>query len=330
MASGMTRREILRAGAMAVGALAGWGGSARAQAGKLRVGYNFSFWSTTLIYAVEEGLFERAGLTVDARAFDSGKAVRDAMIARAIDVGMIGGTPFVVGAAKGDLVGIAVLSYGGKSTMVVARKGSGIVSVADLKGKKVGLQVGSTTGTIFLEKVAPKFGLKKGDYQVYNIAFGEHVAALAAGSVDAIVSDDPRPAVAEHQGIGVGIINFSDFDILPAMLAAHPRALQEQPEAIVRMLRAWLGAVKVFHADRRRVVEVMQRSFTRRGVTMPLEVVEACVNRVDVGPEITPAILEYFNDQAKILRAQGALKEAPDFTKLLRPEFLQRAKEASS
>ena len=75
------------------------------------------------------------------------------------------GPSFIIGNEKGGLVAIAKIEYVGKTARVMARKDLGLKTVADLRGKKVANQTGSSTGNIFVDQIATKAGLKKGDYQ---------------------------------------------------------------------------------------------------------------------------------------------------------------------
>ena len=55
------------------------------------------------------------------------------MVGGRIDLGVLGSTPFVVGAAKGDMVAIGMSMYAGKTDLIVAGKNTGIKSIADLR-----------------------------------------------------------------------------------------------------------------------------------------------------------------------------------------------------
>ncbi len=123
--------------------------------------------------AESEDLFKKAGANVKIFTFDSGKTTRDAMIAGRIDIGVIGATPFVIGAAKGELEAIAIALYGAKTLSIVGGLKSGVNSVKDLKGRKVGSQLGSATDFVFQNKILPKFGLSKSDVQVINVTLPE-------------------------------------------------------------------------------------------------------------------------------------------------------------
>ncbi|HET8608493.1 MAG TPA: ABC transporter substrate-binding protein, partial [Burkholderiales bacterium] len=151
----------------------------------LKLGIQYSVWGSVGMVAEGAQVFKKAGANVKVLKFDSGKTVRNSMISGRVDIGTLGTTPFIVGAAKGDIVALATVAYAGRTDSVVAGTKTNIKSVKDLKGKRIASQVGSSTDYIFQNKIIPAFGLKKGDYQIVNTKFQDQVAALAAGSVDA-------------------------------------------------------------------------------------------------------------------------------------------------
>src|SRR5262245_24194345 len=160
----LPRRDFLALAGAAV-STAAFGGAARAQGASapLNFGFQNTSWGTIGMIAESQDLFKRAGGNVNIYKFDSGKTTRDAMISGRIDIGVIGATPFVIGAAKGEVQAIAIAMYGAKTLSVVGGLKSGVNSVNDLKGRKVGSQLGSATDSVFQNKILPKFGLSSKD-----------------------------------------------------------------------------------------------------------------------------------------------------------------------
>ena len=320
-----TRRELLGVlGAAAVAA--GWPRAAGARAdAKVRLGYQATLWGAPAIVAEEEKLFAKAGANVEVIRLSSGKDIRDAMVAGRTDMGSLGATPFIVGAAKGDLAAVGMVAYAGKTLAVVAAKDSGVKTVADLKGKRVGSQIGSVTDHIFQNVIAPKAGLKKGDFQVFNIKFQDHVAALAAKSIDAFAGVDPYPAIAEYDALGTILVDYQDYDITPVLLGANRPFVKEHPEAVVQFLRGWLMAVKIFREQPNRAAEIVWNSFKAQGYSMPQAVLRKAVGRLDVNPDFIPALGPYLTDQGQVLVKNGQIRAVPDWNTVLVRDHLQKA-----
>jgi ABC-type nitrate/sulfonate/bicarbonate transport system substrate-binding protein len=67
----------------------------------------------------------------------------------------------------------------------VARKSSGVESPVDLRGKKIGVSMG-TTGQFVLEAGLEEKGLDRGEYKAVNLSPPDMVAGFQRGDLDAI------------------------------------------------------------------------------------------------------------------------------------------------
>ena len=208
----------------------------------------------------------------------------------------------------------------------MAGKDSGIRTPQDLKGKRLGAQTGSQSLTVFLSKMVPAFGLKEGDFQVVNTRFPDQLSALASKGVDAIVSDDPRPALAEENGIGYIVVNLYTYDPLPVLLMARTDLLEAQSEAVVRFLRVWLDSLPAFTKDLPGVARALQQALRRRGTEMPLPLIQTVLGRLVIAPDLTPALRAYLDDLAKIMRDRREIRSIPDWSRALRRDVLQKAR----
>ena len=298
---------------------------AQGAAAPLNLGFQETSWGTIGMIAESEDLFKKAGANVTALKFDSGKTTRDAMIAGRVDIGVIGATPFVIGAAKGELEAIAVALYGAKTQSVVASAKSGITSVKDLRGRRVGSQLGSATDSVFQNKILPKFGLAKSDVQIINVTFQNHLSALAADSIDAFAGVEPFPSLAEVEKIGKVLVDYSDFDLQPVILAANKTVIDGKREAVIAFLRGWLAGVKEFNENREKSTQIVLKYFTKKGFAVDDKVMKLMLTKIDVNPNYTPALQGYLDEEANGLVKQNKLSASPDWSKLLNRSLLQAA-----
>lgn len=296
-----------------------------AAAPTVRLGYQATLASAVDMIAIEEKLFAKRGVTVSVHKFDAGRAVRDAMVSSAIDIGAMGAVPFLVGAAQGEMVGIAIDSYFGGLVLLQVKGNSAIKRIEELRGTKIGIAVGSLTHSVFIERVAPSFGLKPGDYQVVNTSFGNMTSALAAGSVDAVVALEPYGSLAEHEGIARTLTSFEKFDPAPNILVARAAFLRENEAAVISALKPWLDAAKIFNDDKARAATIVQREYERQGYKIPQKVIVSSCERLKVAPEITADVRKYLVEMAESLRRRTQLTKMPDWDKVLRPDLLPKA-----
>ena len=298
--------------------------AARANA-PLAFGFQNTSWGTIGMIAEVEKTFAKAGADVTVYKFDGGKSTRDAMVSGRVDIGVLGATPFVVGAAKGNMVAIGMAQYAGKTDSVVAGVKTGIKSVKDLKGRKVASQLGSATDYVFENKILPKYGLSKADVRIINIPHQNHISALAAGSVDAFAGVEPFPSVAQVEGLGVVLVDYSKFDMLPVVLAANRPVVEQKPDAVVAFLRGWLAAVNIFKNDRAKASQIVWQYFNAQGFRVSHKVIDLMLSKLDVNPDYVPSLPKYLEDESNILVRQHQIASVPDWSKLLEHRFLKKA-----
>jgi ABC-type nitrate/sulfonate/bicarbonate transport system substrate-binding protein len=313
--------------------LAPWPGLASQRAARaqpalqpIRVGIQIFTGAVATVW-FERKIYQQRGLTVDARQLADGRSVRDAMVAGEFDAGTMNITPFIVGAAVASLTMVAVVSLGGDTVGLMARKGAGIAGISDLRGRRIGISVGSTTGNIFVQTVAPQAGLKPGDYQVVNMRPPDQVAALAAGSVDAITSFEPYLTIAEKEGIGVTLLRFGGIDPNPTCLVLTPPLIERSPDTVKAFLKSWLDGVDYWRSHTAQVVDVLVQLSSSAGyANVTRDVAEAVVQQIKVEPEITPALAVHIKGEAERMKAANLIRALPDWSKVLRPDLLAQAK----
>src|SRR5262249_30777047 len=213
----------------------------------------------------------------------------------------------------------------GKTIRVMARKELGFTKIEDLRGKKVANQTGSSTGNIFTDELAPKHGLKKGDYQEVRMNVNDMVSAMAAKTVDAMVAVEPYNAIAEADGIGNTLINFTDVDPLPVFMAATPDFVDKHPDAVVAYLKAWLQVEHDFKNQPDKVADVIYSFYTSKGYKMSRDTFKKALAAVEVDPGF-PDLKAYMQHHADVLLQTKKIKAIPDWSKAMRPEFMQKAK----
>ncbi len=326
--SGARRRNFLKAtGAIALAS--GLPTRARAQANApLSFGFQNTSWGTIGMVAEAEKLFDKAGANVRIFRFGDGKSTRDAMIAGRVDIGVLGGTPFIVGAAKGDIGAMGTALYAGRTNAVVAAKASGIKSVADLKGKRVASQIGSSTHYVFENKILPKYGLTKADVQIVNVPFQNHVAALIGKSADAFAGVEPFPSVAEVEGLGTVLVDYSEFDMQPVFLAVNEPVLRGKRDALVAFMRGWLAAVRIVREEPARAVRIVWEQFRAQGYDSGQDVFKRMLGTLDVRPDYVPNLREYLDEQSQVLVKLRQIPAAPDWSRILDTSVLAQARQS--
>ncbi len=324
--STLTRRQYLAATGAGVLA-AGLAAPRRAAAAEtIRQGYQTNIWGMPTYYLMKSGYLEKHGLAVEEFAVPSGNLTMQQMVARQVDLGTYAGPSFIIGNAKGGLVAIAVIEHVGKTARITTRKDLNITKVEELRGRKIANQTGSSVGNDLVDIVLPHYGLNKGDYQEVRMDVNNMVAALAAKTVDAMVNVEPYNVIAVADGIGSDLLDFSSFDSMPVFMAATPEFVQQKPDVVVAYLKAWLDAAHDFKNEPKKVADVIYKFYADKGYKMSPETFATALSRVEVNPGFPGDLKPYMQQQAEILLKNKTINAIPDWTKALRPDFMEKAK----
>ena len=166
----------------------------------LRIGYQKG--SIALVLAKEHGLLEKrfASTQVQWIEFPAGPQMLEALNIGALDVGSTGDIPPLFAQAAGaDLVYIGAEPAKPAAETILVRQDSPLHSVAELKGKKVAFQKGSSSHNVLL-RALNKAGLSYKEIQPVYLTPADARAAFEQGSVDAWAIWDPYASLALSEG----------------------------------------------------------------------------------------------------------------------------------
>ena len=136
--------------------------------------------------AAHDGKFAAAtGWKVQWRKFNSGTDVIAAMASGDVSVAELGSSPLAIAATQGVNLEVFMIDYViGKSESLIVRDGSGIKSLADLKGKRVAVPIGSTSH-FSLMGALKHAGIDEHDVTIMNMSPDQIVAAWQQSAIDA-------------------------------------------------------------------------------------------------------------------------------------------------
>ena len=192
--------------------------------------------------AVEKQWFAEAGLEVEFEWFDYAASM-EAFAAGQLDaVTMTNGDTLVTGSTGAQAVMILVGDYSNGNDMVVAAPG--IESVGDLKGKRVGVEIGFV-GHLLLLDALESVGLTESDVELVNIPTNEAPQVLASGDVDAIVAWQPNSGQSLSRVPGSTAIYTSGDQpgLIYDVLAVSPTSLNANREDWGKVVEVWYRVV---------------------------------------------------------------------------------------
>src|SRR6476469_7310571 len=250
----MIARMITRPLLLALVAAVGCGAPDASAQEKIKIGHWTSGFSVGFGAVLEAGKFvEQQGLVPEYIRF----AEVNAPTKRAFTLGIYGAPIEMTLATQ-----IAEATF-------VTKDGSPIKSIADLKGKKVGMSpVGSATYAIAAAVLEKNFGLKPSDYTPVGGNEGQLVAFLQRGDVDA--ASLRAVTIASVPDLKLQVLGrmvdewkkMTKSDAVPilAVTIVHKAFAQQHPEATVKFVRAMLAATRFGREQTDKAAEMLRQA----------------------------------------------------------------------
>jgi len=210
---------------------------------KVTLGVETSLLPSAVWVAENKGYFEREGLDLTIKEFDSGRTALATMLNEGnLDMVTVAQTPVMFNSFdRDDYVIIATMVYSNNDVKILARQDRGIKNPSDLRGKTVGITKGST-GHFFLGLFLIHSGLQLSEIETIDIEASELPQALVDGRVDAISTWEPhiwnaKKLLGENavrlQPRGGAKIFREDFYFVP-----NRNFMENNPETLKRFLKA--------------------------------------------------------------------------------------------
>src|SRR5262249_23588624 len=155
---------------------------------KVRLGYNKTWTTPFLLIAKNQGSFQKAGVEVEWIEFQAPPQAIEALAAGSVDMAITPVPNFVTAFEKGvDIRMVMHLSGWSEPTATYfVRTDSGINSVKDLKGKKIGVNNYGGNFDLYLRHTLEQNGLDpKSDVQILEVPIAAVFQALDSKQIDA-------------------------------------------------------------------------------------------------------------------------------------------------
>jgi ABC-type nitrate/sulfonate/bicarbonate transport system substrate-binding protein len=236
----------------------------------IKVGYWTSGFSVGFGAVLEVGKFlEAQGLAPEFVKFSDVNGPTKALLTHSIDVAFAAPASgaFTLG-ADGAPVQVVLATQVAEATFV-SKQGSPIKTLADLKGKKVGMSpVGSATYAIAAAVLEHNVGLKTSDFTPIPGNEGRLVQFLEQGDIDAAslravtiasVPDLKLQTLGSMVDEWKKMTKGSAVPIL-GVTVAHSDFARAHPEALVKFIRGMIAAVKFGHAETEKASDILRQT----------------------------------------------------------------------
>ena len=198
------------------------------------------------------------GYDIDFRRFNSGAEIFAAIASGDVQIGYVGSSPYAAATSRGlDVKAFYVASISGTDEALVVRNGSGINSLADLKGKKLAAAPVSTDHYQLLALLKTQ-GLTEKDVQVFAIPQPDIVAAFNRGDIDGGFVWDPALTELKKNGkvlvtskdvADKGAPTFSAWVATAAFAKDHPEFLKSFSSVVDKYTTSFTSNKAAWTAD---------------------------------------------------------------------------------
>ena len=225
-------------------------------------------FGTPLPFQAATADFEKAtGWKIEWRKFGAGSEVIAAMASGDIKISELGSSPLAIGATQGvDYQLFAISNAIGAAEALIARNGSGIEKVADLKGKKIGVPLGSTAHYSLMGAIEGA-GLTSADVQVIGMKPDQITAAWDQGQIDAAFIWEPAKGVISktgkqivHAGQVAGKPTFDGWVVNREFGAANPEFMTAFLKTLEAANKAYTSNPAAWTADSAAIKEVAAKT----------------------------------------------------------------------
>lgn len=199
-------------------------------------------------------LAPKYNLKVEERVFAKGLDILPATIAGEIDIAASALDAAVAGRSSGvPIYVVAGFAKGG--ARIVARPDLNIKSVADLKGKKVGVARGGAQELLLAAELG-KYNLTWSDQpgkdvQIVFMAFADLNQALMMKGIDAMCQSEPQSSQAINKGYGVEVLKPYDTAMGEPVraLVMTEKMFNEKRDVAERVLKLFVESTRTFQEN---------------------------------------------------------------------------------
>ncbi len=262
---------------------------------ELKIGYQ----KTGLpVVARQQGVIEKAlepkNITVKWVEFTAGPPLVEALNVGSIDVGWVGDAPPIFGQSAGSaIVYAAALAPNGKGEAIFVKPDSSIQSLADLKGKKIGVGKGTSAHNLVIAALE-KSNVGFDEITPVYLSPADAAAAFASDKIDAWAVWDPFFAIAETRYKPRILARSSDVLDVSTYFIANRDFAAKHPEIVTATIGSLKDAAIWANANKDKVAEALHEV---TGVPLDAQTLAADRSVFSVGP-VTPEIVAHQQETA--------------------------------
>lgn len=303
------------------------GAPAKLTSVSLRLNGSFAPKYAGEMVAARTGLFDREGLQIELKPGGNGADSISSVASGADTFGVARGIDFLVARAKGAPIVAFAAGYLESDVVFYVLERSGIHTVQDFIGKRVGYQPGQDTAIIY-DALLANLGI--GRSKIREIITGTDIAALLNNDVDIWPGHVAEEAyILKQKGIDFNVVRPLNFGIhVPGTVYfTTEKIIRDHPSLVQKFLRAVIAGWTLTYADYSKSVPLIS-AYDEKALT-PERVRFALGEQRDFVFPLGRRFAEFDDRQWKLLRIillnERLIDDSVDMSKAVTYEFLREA-----
>src|SRR5215468_9916206 len=232
---------------------------------------------------IEARIFEKEGIEIEVTSFRGDAQLQQALAAGSLDVGLGSGPGLGFRVKGAPMIGVAAMYGPPRNLALLVSAKSPIKSVADLKGKRIGVTTAGSLTDWLVRELSRRQGW--GSDGIVIAPLGQMQARLAAmdrGELDGAVLEAANGYELEEAGRTRNLILFGDIvkHFYTHVIFATDEIVDRRPQLLQRFLRGWFKTVAFMKAN---------RDFTVKSEQRTLDVIRSSLKELGILPAVPEA-----------------------------------------
>lgn len=290
----------------------------------------FSAWPGWFPWQIaqEEKIFEANKVKVDLKWFDGYLDSINALAAGQLDANTqtLNDTINSIAAGAAQVIVLVNDNSTGNDKIIVR---DGINTIADLKGKRIGVEVGTVDHFLLLLGLK-KAGLSFKDVQIQPLETRTAATVFVAEQVDAVGVFAPFTTKALERPGSKELFSSQDFPgAIPDHLVVTKKMIEERPQDVQALVNTWFDTLKFMKKNSEKSLQILAK---RAGVTVEeykkydtgtkILTIQDNLKAFSPGKDMTS--LSYAAQEiSKFLVQLKLIKQAPDLSNLFDDRFVK-------
>ncbi len=223
---------------------------------------------------IDAKIFAGEGLDIAVSSFRGDAQLQQALAAGSVDVGLGSGPGLGFRVKGAPMIGVAAMYGAPRNLALLVSAKSPLRSVADLKGKRIGVTTAGSLTEWLVRELSRQQGW--GSDGITAVPLGQMQARLAAmdrGELDGVVLEAANGYDLEEAGRTRNLILFGDIvkHFYTHVIFATDEMVEKRPELLRRFLRGWFKTIAFMKAN---------RDFTVKSEARTIDVRQSVVEKI--------------------------------------------------